>query len=590
MTKRVVLLSLILLGASADASGVMTQSATPDAEGAIDAHLAWVVDLFDGGAAELDVAEVEEHFAPLFLDNVPADEFIATIQQLADRFGPIELVDEQRTTPNEFQGVFASASGERVMISIAVDPQSGLMAGFFITPAPEEAQASPAAMPGASPVATPVATPVAAGPVVEDPAGQLALHDEQTNIIRGVGEPIVEAVLAGDGEAVRAQLTPSAAEILRPEAIPDIINSYTTRQVQMVFAEAGAYFFGQWNDRQMTGIMMQAGIPYQFSLAAEGPQAGERPAGRWTGTIQGVGLDFEVGFSTNDSGTLAATLDIPEQGVSDVALSDVQYLPERPIGEQVDRRIFAPGGQNNSYTADFAWGDHSMRVTVGVDVESGLASSVQILPAIPTPPPAADAPDSNASYRVPFDGTWWVFWGGETELHNYHAATPSQRYAYDLVIWKDGATFSGDGSRNEDYWAWGQPVLAPASGTVVDVVTGVSDLEPNLPLQERGAANNPAGNHVVIETAENEYLFVAHMQQGSVQVEVGDEVQAGDQLGLTGNSGNSSEPHIHVHVQDSPDLLDYQSIGIPLRFETAVVDGEPAQNVLPKQGSFVAPE
>lgn len=459
-----------------------------------------------------------------------------------------------------------------------------------MSPLTVAAQPSTPGAASASPMATPDATPVAASPVVEDPAAQIALYEEQTAIIRDVGEPIVEAVLAGDDEAFKSQLTPDAAAMLGSISVADIVDSYTNRQVQMVFAEAGAYFFGQWNENEISGVMSQAGVPYQFALEADETQDGDLPTGTWSGSIPQAQLDISVEFSTDASGDLAATLDIPAQSVADLALSDVQYLPERPIGEQVDLRVFAPGGVSNSYTADFAWGDLLLRIAVGVDVDAELANSVQILPAIPTPATASDAPQSSATYRVPFDGTWWVFWGGETELHNYHAATPSQRYAYDLVIWKDGATYSGDGAENEDFWAWGQPVLSPANGAVVAVVNDQPDLAPNTSLGDRNVAENPAGNHVVLEVAENEYVFIAHMQEGSVQVQVGDEVQSGDRLGLTGNSGNSSEPHIHIHAQQTPDLLDYQASGIPLRFAGATVDGELEQDVIPEQGSFIAPE
>ena len=68
-------------------------------------------------------------------------------------------------------------------------------------------------------------------------------------------------------------------------------------------------------------------------------------------------------------------------------------------------------------------------------------------------------------------------------------------------------------------------------------------------------AKAPAGNHVVLDLGNGEYALLAHLQRGSVRVEAGDRVRAGDVLGLTGNSGNSSEPHLHFHVQDRPGLF-----------------------------------
>lgn len=125
---------------------------------------------------------------------------------------------------------------------------------------------------------------------------------------------------------------------------------------------------------------------------------------------------------------------------------------------------------------------------------------------------------------------------------------------------------------------------------MVVIVNDEPDLPPNATLERRAQVGNPGGNHVVIETGEGECVFIAHMhmQEGSVQVAAGDAVEAGDLLGLTGNSGNSSESHIHIHAQDSPNLLDPTATGLPIRFANAIIDGEPVEDATPVQGSFVA--
>lgn len=268
MPTRALVLSLSLLMMASTSIGVMAQSATPGIDTAIGDHLTWVMNLFEGGAAELTIAEVEEHLGPAFLDVVPTDEFLASVQEIAPLLGPLELVEEQREGlgEGEFIGVFEAESGDLVTIAFAVDPESRLIAGFFIAPA------------------------------------------------------------------------------------------------------------------------------------------------------------------------------------------------ENPV----------------------------------------LAATPNVRPETP-------------------------------------------------------------------------PVASPA-------------------MSERGSSRNPGGNLAVIETAEDEYIFIAHIQQGSVQVEVGDEVRAGELLGLTGNSGNSSEPHLHIHIQETADILDFQVAGIPLHFGSVVVDGEPRENVSPVQGDFIAPE
>lgn len=108
MPTRALVLSLSLLMMASTSIGTMAQSATPDVEAAIDGHLTWVLNLFEGGAAELTVSEVEEHLGPAFLDVIPADEFLASVQEIAPLLGPLELVEEQREglDEGEFIGVF----------------------------------------------------------------------------------------------------------------------------------------------------------------------------------------------------------------------------------------------------------------------------------------------------------------------------------------------------------------------------------------------------------------------------------------------------------------------------------------------------
>ena len=101
-----------------------------------------------------------------------------------------------------------------------------------------------------------------------------------------------------------------------------------------------------------------------------------------------------------------------------------------------------------------------------------------------------------------------------------------------------------------------------------------------------GAPTHPAGNHVVLDLGQGEYLLLAHFQQGSVRVKAGDRVDEGQLLGLCGSSGNSSEPHIHVHLQDSPTAL--EGNGLPLAFSDLIVDGKGAATAELLQGQFVA--
>lgn len=174
----------------------------------------------------------------------------------------------------------------------------------------------------------------------------------------------------------------------------------------------------------------------------------------------------------------------------------------------------------------------------------------------------------SVAVRLPADVPLRVGWGGDSLEANYHAAYPDQRWAYDLMV----EPFFTGSDRLEDYGCWGVPVVAPASGRVVSARDGLPDEKPGH------ISNNfeaPSGNHVVIELPTGTYLEVAHLQRGSVSVKEGERVEEGQPLGRCGNSGNTSEPHIHIHHQrQHPDYGEGVLIeGLPLYFRDHA--GEP---------------
>lgn len=174
----------------------------------------------------------------------------------------------------------------------------------------------------------------------------------------------------------------------------------------------------------------------------------------------------------------------------------------------------------------------------------------------------------SAAVRLPADVPLRVAWGGDSLAVNYHAAYPDQRWAYDLTV---DPSFVGS-ERLEDYGCWGVPVLAPAAGRVVKAHDGEPDERPGRVSNNYDA---PGGNHVVIELPTGTYLEVAHLQRGSVSVKEGDGVEEGQAIGRCGNSGNTSEPHVHVHHQrQHPDFGEGILIeGLPLYFRDH--DGAP---------------
>jgi hypothetical protein len=136
----------------------------------------------------------------------------------------------------------------------------------------------------------------------------------------------------------------------------------------------------------------------------------------------------------------------------------------------------------------------------------------------------------------------------------------SETFAIDWILLQDNRFFEGDGARNEQWFAYGAEVTAVAPGTVVFARDGLADGTPkSLPstLQEPG---DSAGNHVVVQIEPGVWAFYAHLQTGSVAVEIGDQVATGQSIGRLGNSGNSFGPHLHFGLIDGPNPLTANSV------------------------------
>lgn len=187
-------------------------------------------------------------------------------------------------------------------------------------------------------------------------------------------------------------------------------------------------------------------------------------------------------------------------------------------------------------------------------------------------------PERNTTALIlPFKDEWTVIWGGDTKEQNYHVESEAQKNAFDIVITDaKGNSFRTDGKTNEDYYAFGKEIIAPCDAEVVLVVDGVKDNVPGV--------FNPIyvpGNTVIIKAAENEYLFFAHFKQHTIKVKQGEKVKQGQVLGLCGNTGNSSEPHIHFHIQNVEDMT--EATGVKCYFSKLMVNGNIQTDYSPVQ-------
>jgi hypothetical protein len=132
-------------------------------------------------------------------------------------------------------------------------------------------------------------------------------------------------------------------------------------------------------------------------------------------------------------------------------------------------------------------------------------------------------------------------------------------FAIDWIKLEDGRFFAGDGTRNEDHFAFGEAVFAVADGTVISTQDGMSENTPfTVPLMQSPV--DYGGNQIMIRLDTGEYAFYAHFQPGSLRVRSGDRVETGEILGLLGNTGNSDAPHLHFQLSDGPDVLTSASL------------------------------
>ena len=178
------------------------------------------------------------------------------------------------------------------------------------------------------------------------------------------------------------------------------------------------------------------------------------------------------------------------------------------------------------------------------------------------------------AYRLPFEGQWYTLAGGPDVERNYHATTAPYRWGYDFTPLEEGKRYEGEGDSLESYYCYQRPVLAPVGGEVVQLEGELEDKPPG-----EFDSGSVLGNHVVLHVADGVYLFVAHLAQNSVEVDPGETVERGDQLGTCGNSGRALEPHVHVHLQDRLDFPVAQSL--PLPFSHYRVNGEVVERGMP---------
>ncbi|MHA7135366.1 M23 family metallopeptidase [Oerskovia turbata] len=190
----------------------------------------------------------------------------------------------------------------------------------------------------------------------------------------------------------------------------------------------------------------------------------------------------------------------------------------------------------------------------------------------------------NVVLALPFRGCWLVQNSPARRVPSHGVDVLGQRFAIDFVgVDGRGRTSAVRDWRTllateppERFVAYGRPILAPAAGVVVHAHDGEEDhaarrsqvaLVPYA-LGARGRLRHGvpavAGNHVTIAMPTGTFVSLAHLRRGSLGVRVGDEVTLGQQVAECGNSGNSTQPHVHVQVTNSADFS--VARGMPVAF------------------------
>ena len=215
---------------------------------------------------------------------------------------------------------------------------------------------------------------------------------------------------------------------------------------------------------------------------------------------------------------------------------------------------------------------------------------------------------------LPFDGPWRVENSPARRVPSHGTDLFGSSYAIDFVgVDERGRTAHTRDWRTvlateapERFVAFGRPILAPVAGTVVAVHDGEVDHEARRsPLtlaayalsqasRVRGGPPAIAGNHVTIAQAGGDgFVLLAHLQRGSILVSVGDHVAEGRPVARCGNSGNSTQPHLHLQAMDDADPS--VARGLPISFrhfrERARRSGNAVEcrGAVPAEGAVVEP-
>jgi murein DD-endopeptidase len=278
-------------------------------------------------------------------------------------------------------------------------------------------------------------------------------------------------------------------------------------------------------------------------------------------------------YADRANGTALMTLDGEKLAAAMTRVGAAMQMSGMSAGAAQETRTIDPGGRN----VIFMW--------VPLPLDQRAPTSLRHRLVFSVPPAGTNSPsettledfpvpvsqESVPTLGLPFRGGIWVAGDGPMNDANHrrsifaidgHIYSP-ERFAIDWVKVGPNGDSRHDGStKNENWWGWGEPVLAVADGEITEAVDEFPDNVPKVlpPV----TLDNIAGNHIILQIARNRFVTYAHLQKGSIKVHSGTHVHRGDVLALLGNSGNTTGAHLHLQVTDRNSVL--QSEGVPFLF------------------------
>jgi Peptidase family M23 len=313
-------------------------------------------------------------------------------------------------------------------------------------------------------------------------------------------------------------------------------------------------------------------------------------------------LAFAMQF-TNPSSSSATLQSVevvdPSQNSKPTGMNRVLSIKDEDVTGQLKLFTHPPTADKASYSSQLQGGQSGVMFfdvtysesdavpcTIALRVHSLQPESTHQKESNMVSPPLRIRSQAAIVLTPPVKGDGWVDANGccrEVGPHRFvtnpmnGTLDPSEQFAIDWIkIDHQGKAFRGNGKTPEQWLCYGTELLAVASGTVVEVMRDLPDQPPGVTPTDL-TVPQIAGNHVILDLGGGRYAMYAHLAPHSATVQVGDPVKAGQKLGLLGNSGNTTGPHLHFQISDRPSTLDTTSL--PFVFQRMVVESRTSLNI-----------